>query len=488
MRVLFIDIDSLRPDHLGCYGYHRNTSPNMDGVAAEGVRFTNYYTTDAPCNPSRNALMSGRYGIHTGLVGHGGTSADFRVEGADRGFRQALDRECMPAIFRQAGYYTALVSPFGERHSAYPFYAGFREMHNTGGGGMEEAGEVTPAALSFLDRKGADDDWFLYVNYWDPHTPYRTVPEFGNPFEEDSAPDWVTDEVLEQHNRQVGPHTSLSLGMYGHGDDENLPRTVKEVRTRDDWKRLCDGYDCGVRRADSEIGRIFNRLRELGVFEDTAIIITADHGENLGELGIYAEHGTADHGTCRIPMIIKWPGVKQGFVDEGLHAHLDLLPTLQELLGTEACRRWDGRSYAGSLVEGATTGRDDLVISQCAHVCQRSVRFGPWLYMRTYHDGYHLFPREMLFNVDNDPHEQHDLAAERPDRCHEGAHRLAAWHDEMMATSDSDVDPLWTTLREGGPMHANQPLTAYAEHLVATGREEGLKELKRRHPRAFPNR
>ena len=68
------------------------------------------------------------------------------------------------------------------------------------------------------------------------------------------------------------------------------------------------------------------------------------------------------------------------------------------------------------------------MISQCAHVCQRGVRWGDWLYMRTYHDGYHLFPDEMLFNVRADPHEQHDLAATRPDLCGEGARLLEAWH------------------------------------------------------------
>lgn len=74
MRVLFLDLDSTNPEHLGCYGYHRNTSPNIDKIAAEGVRFTNYYTSDAPCAPSRTALMSGQFGIRNGLVGHGGTA------------------------------------------------------------------------------------------------------------------------------------------------------------------------------------------------------------------------------------------------------------------------------------------------------------------------------------------------------------------------------------------------------------------------------
>lgn len=72
MRLLYIDIDSLRPDYLSCYGYHRDTSPNIDAVARAGVRFDNCYITDAPCLPSRTAMWSGRSGFHTGVVGHGG--------------------------------------------------------------------------------------------------------------------------------------------------------------------------------------------------------------------------------------------------------------------------------------------------------------------------------------------------------------------------------------------------------------------------------
>ena len=205
----------------------------------------------------------------------------------------------------------------------------------------------------------------------------------------------------------------------------------------------------------------------------------------MGELAIYGEHATADHATCRIPMIIRWPGkTRAGSVNSGLHYNLDLLPTLAELLGQPALREWDGMSYAPAILTGRDSGRESLVISQCAHVCQRSVRFGPWLYMRTYHDGYHLFPAEMLFNVDNDPHERHDLAPSRPALCREGAARLATWHQSMMETMPAgyDVDPLWTVMKEGGPEHARGQLSRFCRRLQTTGRGAAIPELKRRHP------
>jgi choline-sulfatase len=485
MRILFLDLDTLRPDHLGCYGYPRNTSPNLDRIASQGVRFDNYFCSDAPCLPSRAALMSGRFGIHTGAVGHGGTAADIRLEGEPRGFRDTLAYESLPAVFRKAGLRTVSVSPFAERHAAWTFYAGFNEMYNTGKGGGESAEEITPIALDWIDRNTVSDNWFLHVNYWDPHTPYRAPKEFGNPFAEDPLPAWLTPDVLASHNKKVGPHGSLEINMYDNHENPKYPRHPGEAKDMQGLRRVIDGYDCGIRYMDSHIGQLLDALDRKGVLEDLVIIVSADHGENLGELGMYAEHGTADQITCRIPMLIRWPGGMKGHVDSGFHYNLDLAPTMADLLAIPRMASWDGQSYADAVRAGTGCGRESLVLSQCAHVCQRGVRFGDWLYMRTYHDGFHLFPDEMLFNIEQDPHEQHDLAGERRDVCLEAVYRLNDWHDAMMKTMPGDVDPLWTVIREGGPFHAKGQLKAYCAHLEETGRGDAIPELKRRHPREF---
>ena len=485
MRILFLDLDTLRPDHLGCYGYHRNTSPNIDSIAAQGVRFDGYYCSDAPCLPSRAALWTGRFGIHTGVVGHGGTAADMRLEGKTRGFSDVLRRESLPAFLRSVGLKTVSISPFAERHGAWWSYAGFREIHNTGRGGMESAEEITPTVLRWVERNASEDDWFLHVNYWDPHTPYRAPAAFGNPFQDDPLPAWLTQHVLAEHRQRVGPHTARNLSMYGNSSDPQYPRHPGELRDMEDLRRMIDGYDCGIRYMDQHIGRIFSALADLGVLEDTAVIISSDHGENLGELGIYGEHATADAVTPHIPMIIRWPGGATGHVDEGLHYNLDLGPTLADLFGKESPPSWDGRSYAPAVRGGEACGRDYLVLSQCAHVCQRGVRFGPWMYMRTYHDGYHLFPDQMLFNVAQDPHEQRDVAAGNPDVCREASCHLSEWHGEMMGSMSHDVDPLWTVMQEGGPFHARGELRAYCEFLEKTDRGWAVPELQRRHPREF---
>ena len=225
---------------------------------------------------------------------------------------------------------------------------------------------------------------------------------------------------------------------------------------------------------------MFDALREKGVYDDMAIIVTADHGENFGEIGVYCEHGTADEATCRIPMLIRWPGGRKGEVDNDFHYLLDLVPTMADLLGTPKWEGWDGSSFAPVITKGESAGRDHVILSQMAHVCQRSVRFEDWIYIRTIHDGFHLYDREMLFNLKDDPHEQNDVKDTYPEVCARGARLLLNWHDEMMLTSESTIDPLWTVMHEGGPHHTVGKKDEYVRRLIESGRDEAGKCLEAR--------
>ncbi|MBQ7929475.1 MAG: sulfatase, partial [Clostridia bacterium] len=448
MRIVFFDLDTLRPDHLGCYGYFRNTSPNIDSIAAEGVRFDNYYCSDAPCLPSRSALSSGLFGIHNGAVGHGGTAADQTLQGEDRGFRSRFSRTNLFQQFRDAGLNTVSIYTFSERHTSYWYYGGFKEMYNVGMGGGERADQVSPIAIDWIRRNAKNDNWFLHINMWDPHTAYRTPEEFGNPFERDDFFDhtWMTQEIIDEQRKEASPHGVREIGMYDNTPWPEYPRQPMEIFDMNDYRKLMDGYDCGIAYMDMHIGYILDALREEGVYDDVSFIITSDHGENIGELNSYAEHSTADHITCRIPMIIKWNGGQKGISDDSLRYNIDLAPTVADLFGLKKAKIWDGESYAKTITDGESVPRDYLVLSQMAHVCQRSVRFGDWIYMRTYHDGYHNFPKEMLYNIKEDFHETKNVAAEHPDICHQASHMLLDWFDEQMMKSETGVDPMQTVL------------------------------------------
>ncbi len=474
MRILYMDIDTLRADHLGCYGYHRETSPNIDRLAAEGVRFDKCYVSDAPCLPSRASMFTGRFGIHTGIVNHGGLAADMRPIGRERIFNNGGEacegnRPGFIETLRCNGIYPVSISPFATRHAAWWFYAGWREMIDTGKNGNEIADEIEPHAIDWLKRNAKKDDWMLHVNIWDPHAAYRTPERFGNPFVDEPLDGWYTEELRQRQWDSFGPGTPQEPSG-GFGRFNGTPRQPAQIASMDDYKRHIDGYDTGIRYADECFGRIMNVLADAGVLDDTIVIVTSDHGENQGELGVIGDHAVADHVTSRVPMIVRWPGVGGGRVDSGLHNQTDIAATIIELLGGQVPTRWDGRSFAQAFKQDRSEGRDYAVFSQNAWSCMRSVRWDDNVFIRTYHTGLKNLPERMVFNVADDPHELNDLAESQPDLADRGQALLDEWTDEMMSTSDYPDDPMQIVLEEGGPFHTRDELKNYCERLRETGR------------------
>ncbi|NQU09403.1 sulfatase-like hydrolase/transferase, partial [bacterium] len=434
------------------------------------------------------SLFTGRFGIHTGIINHGGVAAEPFNEGSSRGFRQQLDVTCWMRQLRNAGLTTVSISTFAERHSAWWFTAGFNETHNVGLGGHESAEEVTPLALDWLRRHGRSDNWFLHVHYWDPHTPYRAPAEFGNPFANDPLPSWYTDELRREHWSRPGPHSAQEIRGYdaAAAPDPRWPRQPVAADSLAAARQMFDGYDTGIRYADHHAGLVLATLAEAGVADDTVIIISSDHGETLGELNVYGDHQLADSITCRVPLIVRWPGVtdrQAGRVDPGLLHPNDFAATMVELLGGRVPDNWDGQAFTGAFRGGQSAGRDWLVVSQGAWSCQRGVRFGDYHFLRSYHDGYHGLPEVMLFDLAQDPHELIDIAPSRPEHVQRGGALLEAWHAQMMRTATHPVDPMGTVLGEGGPLHTRGQLPKYLERLRATGRAPWADHLAEAHPR-----
>jgi arylsulfatase A-like enzyme len=493
MRILYIDIDSLRPDHLGCYGYHRQTSPNIDALAASGARVRNLYASDSPCLPSRTAFFGGRFGTQSGVVNHGGVCADIQPQGVDRDFRSTAAQNSLGSLLTRSGYWTASVSPFPRRHSAYQMTYGFNETVDTGRGGLENADEIYAEAKRWLDHRAKDDNWFLHVNMWDPHTPYDTPASFGNPFESEPIDDWLTEEIIAKQRASYGPHSAHEVPHFDNKiNHEFWPWGRGEIASLADAKVHLDGYDCGVRYADEYVGRLLNLLADAGVLDETAIIVAADHGENLGELNIWGDHQTADEFTNHIPGVIRWPGVTAAGVEVGgFHYHLDLASTIVDLAcptGRELTDRagWEGTSMAPALRTG-TGGRERLYLSQGAWSLQRSVRWGDWILIHTIDTGIKDFSEWMLFDLVSDPHQTTNLASRRP----EIVESIGAEMTDAFARMSADCvlgDPFKQVQAEGGPYHAKAggyDWAPYLDRLRATGRAHHAAwlEAKKNAPR-----
>jgi arylsulfatase A-like enzyme len=379
---------------------------------------------------------------------------------------------------RNAGLYPATIRRIAERHGALHWLAGFRESLSAGKRGLETADEVHALASDWLERHGRQDDWFLHVHLWDPHTPYRAPASLGEPFAGDSLPAWLTEEVRAHHFAGAGPHSAHeAVGFstdYPYGD---YPRQPVQIASMHDVRRLYDGYDLGVRVADDCVGRLIEQLRKLAVLDETVIIVSADHGETLGELNVYGDHHTTDDHVARVPMIVLVPGIGPR-VEAALCYQIDVAASLIELCGGQVPASWDGKSFASELRAGSVQGRDHLVLTTGAWTCQRAVRWDRYLCLHTLHDGYHDYPDTLLFDLEQDPHELCDLSATQPELVAHSARLLERFTSDVLQGAR---DPLETVIAEGGPAHVRGQLSAYLERLRSTGRAAAAERVQRKH-------
>jgi len=435
MRVLLIDIDSLRPDHLGCYGYARPTSPNIDAFAAEGARCDRCYTSDSPCMPSRHGFISGRFGYHHGVVSHGALGTDFRIdERMYGGVHQ--HHQLLPRLLREQGAHCVGFSTFAWRHCATWFGHAWSEFHTPSlGCGNEHGEEVVDPVLDWLDRNRDREHWFGYVNIWEPHTPYNQPEEWTKRMAAcDGAPAWPDEAAIAAQQDQPGSFTAVARG----------------IATRADYQHWIDGYDGSVAYADHQVGRIVQRLQEQGIWDDTVLIITADHGEAQGEHAIYGDHVCADDCVHHIPLIVRAPGVTEpgSVLDDFCHQQ-DVAATLCQLFGAEIPERWDGVGLLERLRGTGAPQRPYLVWGHGLYTLQRALRTEQHLLIRGYDDiGYRQFPPLQLYDLHADPYQTHNIADERPPLLAELDHLLMDWLHEQAMRDGGGPDPLLDVLRQ----------------------------------------
>lgn len=468
MRILYLDIDSMRPDHFGCHGYGRDTTPNMDRIAREGVRFSRAYCASSPCVPARASFMSGRFGIHHGALTHWGPGSEFRVP--SDGLDYWPDMPLLPRHLRQHGYRTVTFSSFADRHQAFWFYGGWTESHTHSlKKGAENADEVTAAVLPWIEADGASDNWFLHVQYWDPHRNYTVEHEWIDRIEGEPIPAWPDEEAIADHQANYGPFTASELFPQYGGGKSPVPAMPDQVANREDFKRLVDGYDGAIRFMDDQIGRLFQTLADLGVLEDTAIVISADHGEAMGEQGVYGDHVCAGEAVHNIPMIVRWPGAARDHAPDGLLYNVDFHPTLCELLDIPIPTGWDGESFAAAVRGEDWAGRDYLVWDHALYSCQRAVRTPDWLFIRTYHPGLFPFDEKMLYDMRTDPHQTTNLAADRSDLVTKMDGLMQDWLQAAVGHHGSAPDPMPEVIRTGPWKYVK--LDEWIERLRGQGRD-----------------
>jgi len=475
MRAIVIDIDSLRADRLGCYGYGRDTSPTIDSVADDGVRFEECYTSDSPCLPSRSSLATARFGAKHGAVTHWGEGQWLDLySGRGNGRDYPSDRPLSFRHLSERGVHTCTVTSFSKRHAAYHFSGSFRESIQPEPGAADNAGAVTDTARKWIGDHADDDDWILHLNYWDVHHPYLDIGEFVDEVRS-SGPgaDWVDQDVLDAQAGTTGVRCRSLWPSPTHHDSQDReyveygdwPMPV-EFDTPEKVRHLTDGYDASIRKVDAEVRKVLSTLERAGIRDETAVVITADHGEALGEHGIYAEHALAHPPCQRVPLIVDvpdWTGTAGTAVEEPVY-QFDLVPTLCDLFDVDIPTGWDASSVTAALTGDPFEGREYLVCGHGIYTFSRAVYHGEWMYTRILHPGVFSVPGlyndpalpndglELLHNLDDDPHMTENLVGERPDVTAEMRSYLDEWRDDVVNSEEArGRDPLTEMAATDGP-------------------------------------
>jgi arylsulfatase A-like enzyme len=307
-NIILITIETTRADHLGAYGYHRDTSPNMDEFAAENIRFNKCYVQSPATVVNLTGLLTSTY------PGENGVYAQNQV--------LSNDWETITEILKQKGYYTIGVvsNHLLPRINGVGTAQGFNHydnLHNS------PASTVTKHVLSNL--REVTKPFFLWVHYFDPHTPYNPPEAF---FKKVSAMNKPKNENLVLPLIDYGSRAGLNLKRI-FAKDYRPSKESKGVRK----KYIYDLYDSEILYVDAEIGKLLAFLKDNNQYENSLIIVTSDHGESLVEHDLYCQHCLDLYrGTTEVPLMIHLPGYKKGGqVVEGPASTIDIVPTILDV-------------------------------------------------------------------------------------------------------------------------------------------------------------
>jgi len=398
-NLVLIVVDTLRADRLGAWGYARPTSPAIDAFAADAIRFERAYSTAPWTKPSVASML-------TGLLPsmHGTQKLDASL---------SPEVDTLAEILQRMDFATGAVVSHDLIGALYGFSQGFEhfdqsEARGHGHVSTEGVNRASAAMLDTLERDGRP--FFLMVHYFDPHFDYRRHPEYG--FSADGAGRLVGNESMPTLRRMGGELTEEEVGL------------------------LRDAYDEEIRHTDEGIGGLLDMLRTRDLYDESVIVLVADHGEEFREHGWIGHTRNLYEGLIHVPLIMRLPaGKAAGRVVDRPVSLLALAPTVLDAMGFDASQL---DFQHGSLLPQIRDGEpsdDQFVYSEVDY--DRVPRPKLWPTMRSANmralilGRYKILhdrgpDRFELYDVVADPEEQRDLSQSEPERLHAMQHQLDA--------------------------------------------------------------
>ena len=304
--IVLITVESVRSDHVGCFGYDRDTMPSLCGLATEGTRFDNAYSVTSWTLPAHASLFTGLYPAVHQVIGSRG-----RLDDTYTTLAEAL----AGAGYQTAGFVSGpFLQPQHNLHQGFEIYDA--SPSNPEGNRAAHADVTNPGMEALIDRfltEGRDDTrpLFLFAYLWDPHYDYIPPSPFDSAF---LPPDAVPIDVTGYETSDE-VHPGISPGELAY---------------------VISQYDGELSCTDALLGRLWQRLRDLGLWDDAYVIVTADHGEEFFEHGAKGHRNNLYEESVHVPLVIKFPGTTAPATDSRLVSLVDLFPTALDFAGVDS--------------------------------------------------------------------------------------------------------------------------------------------------------
>lgn len=415
VNVILIALDQLRADRLHCYGNPRATSPNLDRLAARGVRATRFFTVASWTSPSYASLMTSLYPSRHGVT-------LFWKPGMP-----LIDKDTpmLAEVFQAHGYATAAFvnnglagedltgRGFDEYFEGQRAGAALNVTQRAGpGANTPYSAPATMGQLLPWINRHEQKPFFLFVLLWEPHSPYNP-PREDDLFKSDAYP-YASDTG---YDIKTAPLKRLAM----LGDQKAI-------------ERLYQLYDGKIHFVDRYVGELMDHLREIGLEENTLVVLTSDHGELMYSHPkdfLTFDHRSLYDADLNIPLIVAGPGVPEGGVFEGLASNIDTAPTILDLAGLPPLADAQGHSLV-PLIQGKARAVNQFVYGEeDVAIPQRMVRSERFKLIRNLWTG-----ADQLFDLTRDPGEQTDVAKENPQPVKELKAQLERWMHENQPSGE----------------------------------------------------
>ncbi len=398
MNLVLIALDTLRADHMGCYGYYRDTTPFLDEFAQQSVLFENYFATTIPTHPSFTTVFTGR-----DAYGHQVTNVQGKNE-------PPLDIPVMAEILRDAGYQTLAVDTMGRwmsrgfqvyENPKYDFF-GEPQTYQCGFGFPRRdknfGAHVNKRSDEVLDKIDKSKPFFFFGHYWDPHQPYFPPAPYHR--------------LYYQGNPLDARHKSMSRTWAFRAKHKWLEKWMEEQVT--DAEYWVAQYDAEINYVDDQVKALFAMLQAKGLWEDTLVVVFSDHGEMMYEHSGEFDHEGLYDADVHVPLIMRFPNdARGGQRVSPMVANLDVLPTVLDVLGVKAPANLDGTSLVPLMDGKVDRVYSELFFGEGNWQCKRAVRTQEWKLIRALSDtpmhNWHGDPPKELFYLPDDPNEQTNL-------------------------------------------------------------------------------